>query len=249
MSENQEAGPDAGNMARRVLNQHFFGVLSTLSVKFTGHPFGSVVPFCLDYTGKPLLLISRLAQHTHNIQSDPRVSLLILDRPADNEGNVQTDARLTLVGQACKVADPDVEASAARYYRHFPEAKGYHTELDFEFYTLSIETLRFISGFGQARWLSAGQVVLPNPFTLEEEARIVGHMNEDHRDALLHYHQSAPIQGNETSEINPDLVEMVAIDAEGIVLRVNEGLERILFSRRIQTTAEARQILVEMAQA
>lgn len=248
MNESQDAEQDTGALARRVLNQHFSGVLSTLSVKFSGHPFGSVVPFCLDYTGKPLLLISRLAQHTRNIEHDARVSLLILDRTGQH-GNVQTDARLTLVGQAGKVAVPDISACAARYYRHFPDARGYHTELDFEFYRLDIETLRFIAGFGQARWLAPGQVTLPNPFSAEEEARIVGHMNEDHRDALLHYHQSAPIHDKDTSEINPDRVEMVAIDGEGIVLRVNEGLERIQFSRRIQTTADARQILVEMAQS
>ena len=33
-----------------------------------GFPFGSVVPYCLDEQGRPLILISRIAQHTHNLQ-------------------------------------------------------------------------------------------------------------------------------------------------------------------------------------
>ncbi|MDX1696611.1 MAG: pyridoxamine 5'-phosphate oxidase family protein, partial [Ketobacteraceae bacterium] len=184
------------DQARLVLSQHFYGVLSTLSVKFSGHPFGSVVPYCLDYQGRPLILISRLAQHTRNLQQDPRLSLLVLDRAppgtrGGNGGNVQTDARLTLVGKAIRVTDPaQIEACAQRYYRHFPDTAGYHSELDFEFYSLVTDTLRFIPGFGQACWLSAERVLKANPFSPEEEHRIVDHMNDDHQDALLHYHQS-----------------------------------------------------------
>lgn len=241
---NSENNQEVSHHARSVLSQHFFCVLSTQSVKFPGYPFGSVVPYCFDYQGRPLILISRLAQHTRNIIENPKLSMVILER---TEGNVQTDARITLLAQAIKLSDDLVADGAARYYRFFPAAQGYHTDLDFEFYYLAIETMRFIPGFGQARWLSPGQVLLPNPFSREQEERIVTHMNEDHGDALLHYHQSAPIHEKETRSINPEHVEMVAIDAEGIVLRVNDGLERIAFSRPVHNPGEARQILVEMA--
>lgn len=242
-SDNNEA------QARLVLSQHYYGVLSTNSRRFEGYPFGSVVPYCTDYEGRPLILISRLAQHTRNLQTDPKLSLLVLDRDSRARGNVQTDARLTLVGEAMKVEDADIAHCAARYYRHFPDTLGYHTELDFEFYCLMVSTLRFIPGFGQACWLSGEQVLKPNPFKPDEEQRIVDHMNEDHQDALLHYHRSAPMQRDSATDVNVESVAMVAIDGEGIVLRVNDGLERIRFSRQVNTPAEARQILVEMAQA
>lgn len=247
-SEFSELSRPAGDAARQVLSGHFFGVLSTHSLKFAGYPFGSVVPYCLDYAGTPLILISRLAQHTRNIQENPRLSLLILERAAENRGNVQTDARLTLLGQAVPVAQTDIATCAARYYRHFPDTVGYHTELDFEFYTLQIETLRSISGFGQARWLSPGQVIQPSPFSSEEEARIVDHMNADHGDALLHYHRRAPMDEIGGMDAVQASVEMVAIDAEGMVLRVNQGLRRLPFARPVRSTAQARQMLVEMAQ-
>ena len=248
-TQSNEPGEANSDKARLILNQHFHGVLSTISEKFNGHPFGSVVPYCLDYQGQPLILISRLAQHTRNLQKDPRLSLLVLDRAPVRRGNIQTDARLTLVGEAVKVPDNAVEPCAQRYYRHFPDTVGYHSELDFEFYPLKIDTLRFIPGFGQACWLSGESVLRPNPFSAEEEHRIVTHMNDDHGDALLHYHQRAPIKDNETAEMNPERVAMVAIDAEGLVLRVNEGLERLQFCRQVKNPGEARQILVEMAKS
>src|SRR5215470_11626125 len=48
------------------------GTLSTLSRRQPGHPFGSLMPYALDATGRPLFLISTLAMHTRNLDADPR---------------------------------------------------------------------------------------------------------------------------------------------------------------------------------
>ncbi|MBL4703057.1 MAG: pyridoxamine 5'-phosphate oxidase family protein, partial [Flavobacteriales bacterium] len=61
--------------ARVLFNTKDFGVLSTLSVKWEGFPFGSVVPYCLDGEGMPVVLISTIAQHTKNITQDNRCSI------------------------------------------------------------------------------------------------------------------------------------------------------------------------------
>ena len=45
--------------ARELLLKEYHGVLSTHSKAMPGFPFGSVVPYCLDAQGRPLLLISR----------------------------------------------------------------------------------------------------------------------------------------------------------------------------------------------
>jgi len=229
---------EAGQRARLVLQSIFSGVLSTHSKKYAGYPFGSVVPFCLDQTGQPLLLISRLAQHTQNINANPRVSLTLLETNPE-QGDIQQLERLTILAEAEKVAE--VEAAAQHYYRCFPQARGYHDELDFEFYRLNPVQLRFIEGFGQARWLSPGDVVQASPFTMEQTARIVDHMNEDHADAIQHYCVLAAIA-------NPDgAATMAAIDSEGMVLRVQNRLRRVEFARTVTTSEEARAILVEMA--
>ena len=101
--------------------------------------------------------------------------------------------------------------------------------------------LRFIEGFGQARWLSPGGVVQANPFTTEHLIRIVDHMNEDHGDAIQHYCDQAAISNLERD------ATMAAIDGDGMTLRVDNHLQRVEFARSVTTSEEARAILVEMA--
>ena len=87
MSEN------AAKNARELLLKEYRGVLSTHSKSMPGFPFGSVVPYCLDAQGRPLILISRIAQHTHNLQREGKCSLLVGERGAED---VQAAGRLTM---------------------------------------------------------------------------------------------------------------------------------------------------------
>ena len=86
--------------ARELLLKEYRGALSTLSKAMPGFPFGSVVPYCLEEQGRPLILISRIAQHTHNLQKDPKCSLLVGEREADD---VQAVGRLTYLAEAEKL--------------------------------------------------------------------------------------------------------------------------------------------------
>jgi len=88
---------EAAKNARELLLKEYRGVLSTHSKSMPGFPFGSVVPYCLDEQGRPLILISRIAQHTHNLQKDPKCSLLVGEREADD---VQAVGRLTYLAEA-----------------------------------------------------------------------------------------------------------------------------------------------------
>lgn len=53
-------------LARTLLHATNTGSLATISVDFPGYPFGSVVSYALDDLGRPLLLLSDLAEHTRN---------------------------------------------------------------------------------------------------------------------------------------------------------------------------------------
>ncbi len=223
--------------ARQILQGHWGGVLATQSVKFAGYPFGSLVPYCLDETGQPLILISRLAQHTQNIKADPKVALTLID--ASPSGDIQQQERLTLLADAQPVQE--VASAALRYYGYFPQAAGYHDQLDFEFYRLQVHQARFIAGFGRIHWQSLEQLIIPNPFSMEQEAGIVSHMNNDHREALECYCAKKGIDCSDQE------ITMCGIDAEGLVLRVGQGLHRLDFSQPIKNMQEARAILVEMA--
>ena len=104
--------------ARRMLRAHRYGALSTLSKKFDGYPFGSITPYLVDHDGSLLILISELAEHTKNIQHDPRVSLITHDQ---RDPHIQTQGRVSALGNAALAADQ--EQAALRYLRYFPESR------------------------------------------------------------------------------------------------------------------------------
>ncbi|MBF3271057.1 HugZ family protein, partial [Pseudomonas aeruginosa] len=175
---------EAAKNARELLLKEYRAVLSTHSKKWPGFPFGSVVPYCLDAEGRPLILISRIAQHTHNLQADPRCSMLVGERGAED---IQAVGRLTLLAEARQLAEEEVAAAAERYYRYFPESADYHRVHDFDFWVLQPVQWRFIGGFGAIHWLAAERVPLANPFAGEAERGMVEHMNSDHAAAIAHY--------------------------------------------------------------
>src|SRR5262249_58347666 len=69
--------PTYADRARTLIHLGRVGALSTVSRKHPGWPFGSVMPYALDDSGRPLFLISAMAMHTQNLQADPRASLLV----------------------------------------------------------------------------------------------------------------------------------------------------------------------------
>lgn len=224
--------------AAALLRRECHGVLSTHSVDAPGYPFGSVVPYCLDRAGRPVILISRIAQHTRNIWSNPKVSLLVSEADADD---VQVAARVTYLADAVQVQVPDEEI-AARYYRYFPQSLDYHRIHDFDFYRLEGARVRYIGGFGRIHWLTPAQVDQPNPFDEKQEAGMIAHMNADHADAVMHYWQRAGLEP--PAEMPP---VMAGIDACGFHLLAGARLARIEFDAPVSTPMEVRQAMVKLA--
>ena len=222
--------------ARQMLRSHRYGALCTLSKKFNGHPFGSIVPYLVDHDGSLLILISSLAEHTRNIQFDPRVSLVT---HSQDSPDIQSQGRITLVGEAQPAADK--VQIGKRYLRYFPESKNLFAMDDFSFYRIVPHTLRFIGGFGKIHWVSAGSYLMPSYLLTEQEDDVVTHMNADHRDTLCHYwkpfHQEAELK-----------VEMLGIDCDGFDLCADRKILRIDFAEEVLDAQQARRALVSMAQ-
>ncbi|MBD1585625.1 HugZ family protein [Pseudomonas typographi] len=221
--------------ARTLLLSQYHGALSTQSMAMPGFPFGSVVPYCLDAEGRPVLLISRIAQHTRNLQGEPKCSLLVGERHAHD---VQAAGRLTILAEAHRLDEPG--AMAERYYRYFPEAAGYHSAHDFEFWYLAPMRYRYIGGFGAIHWLDA--VALPNPFVGAAEANMVEHMNADHAEAIAHYVKLAGLPGEAPAIL-------VGIDSEGFHLRIGQAVHWLAFSAPCNTPKQVREALVALAYA
>ncbi|MDD2057517.1 HugZ family protein [Pseudomonas sp. GD03860] len=224
--------------ARELLLKEYRGVLSTHSKSMPGFPFGSVVPYCLDAEGNPLILISRIAQHTHNLQKDPKCSLLVGERDAED---VQAVGRLTVLAQAHKLEEPAaVEAAAERYYRYFPESSNYHKAHDFDFWVLTPVRHRYIGGFGAIHWVD--RLSLANPFAGKAELSMIEHMNSDHANAIAHYVQLSGLPQTAAAQ-------MVGIDSEGMHLRIGQGLHWLPFAAPCNTPIQVREALVFLARA
>ena len=224
--------------ARELLLKEYRGALSTLSKAMPGFPFGSVVPYCLDEQGRPLILISRIAQHTHNLQKDPKCSLLVGEREADD---VQDVRRLTYLAEAEKLEDAAaIEAAAERYYRYFPDSANYHKAHDFDFWVLKPVRHRYIGGFGAIHWVD--QLTLANPFAGKAERNMVEHMNSDHSKAIAHYVQLADLPTREPAQL-------AGIDGEGLHLRIGQSLHWLPFATPCNTPTQVREALVSLAHA
>jgi putative heme iron utilization protein len=208
---------DTARAARQLLRAHRYGALSTLSKKFDGHPFGSIAPYLVDHDGSLLILISSLAEHTKNIQNDPRVSLITHNQ---EDSHIQTQGRITVVGAASLVEER--EQAGKRYLRYFPEAQTYFAMQDFSFYRLVPLALRYIGGFGDIHWVKADRYqVPPNTLAAEEEA-------------LLN-------KINSTRSAAQGLV--IGIDCDGFDLRLNERSVRHDFPTPALDSAQALALL------
>lgn len=227
-----------GAEARSLLLREYHGVLSTHSVDAPGYPFGSIVPYCLDRRGCPVILISRIAQHTKNIQADPKLSLIVTEGEMDD---VQAAARLTYLANARRLPDTD-EDTPARYYNYFPMARDYHRTHEFDFYRLELVRARYIGGFGRIYWLEPDQLLMANPFSHDEEQGMITHMNKDHVEATVHYCETAGFAV--ADDCRPG---MAGIDGEGFHLRLGTRIIRFEFDSLVSSPLDVRTKLVAMA--
>ena len=127
---------------------------ASLGTLMAGAPYVSLVLVAFDADGGPLLLLSRLAQHTKNLLADARVSLLF-DGAAGLEDPL-TGPRLTVLGAIGACPDPQ---ALERYLARHPSAQTYAGFSDFNLYKVTIERGHSVAGFGQIRWIEASALV------------------------------------------------------------------------------------------
>jgi putative heme iron utilization protein len=212
------------------------GALATVH-KVSGHPYASLVLTATDADGAPILLISRLAVHTQNLQSDPRASLLV--DATGTEADPMEGARVTLVGA---VAPTDSQAARARFLARHPSAAGYADFPDFGFFRLSPGSAHYIGGFGKIFDLPAEDLLVALEGAeglVESEPGIVSHMNADHADAIELY--ATKLLG-----AAPGAWRMTGIDPEGCDLVLGTRGLRLPFGSRVTDATAARKELVRL---
>lgn len=227
---------------RAVLRAASTGALATLGPG--GAPFASFVTVATDHDGTPLLLLSRLAVHTRNLDADPRCSLLLV-APGGEGGDPLAGARATLEGRAVRVppSGADVDRIRRRFLARHPEAEGYAAFSDFGFFRLETDTAHLVAGFGRIHAVGAGDLLAGPDVAAafaEGEAGVCGHMNEDHADAVERYAVALLSQP-------PGAWRVVAADPDGLDLALDDTVVRLPFPARQAAVMDLRRTLKAMS--
>jgi heme iron utilization protein len=142
------------------------GTLSTHSREPLGFPYPTALPFAPTSRHVPMLLVSCLAEHTRNLQADPRAGFLVAH---SQESNVLEGQRLTLLGDFVPASAEQHTQLARRYLRYHPSAARYLELGDFSFWTMNVVRMRYIGGFGAMGWLDGDALDPLEPISADDE--------------------------------------------------------------------------------
>ena len=212
---------------------------AALGTSLAGRPYVSLVATACASDATPLLLLSDLAQHTKNLIADPSVSLLFED--VSGHADPLAGPRLTLLGRAERCDDL---RAAARFAARHPASASYAGFADFHLYRVVVDRGHLVAGFGRIAWIEAAELRFAGDASALAiaEPEIVGHMNNDHAEAIELY--ARHLLGPQTTGW-----QMTGIDPEGLDLRCGGETARLDFAAPVLSPAAARQTLVDLAQS
>ncbi len=144
-------------VAKSLLRATRAGTLATLD-RNSGHPFASLVNVATDMDGSPLILVSKLATHTANLEVDGRASLLLAET---GKGDALAHPRLTVLGTFVPVdrAGADDARIRRRFLARHPKSELYAGFGDFAFWRMSVISAHLNGGFARAADLAAREVL------------------------------------------------------------------------------------------
>lgn len=218
--------------------------LCTIARDPAGYPYGSLVSLAIDDLGRPLFLLSSLAEHTENLKARADASVLVTE-PLGAHAEPLALGRVTILGTCMAVPAGERERVKAIFLAQQPRAASYVDFRDFAFYRLEPAALRYVGGFGRMSWVTASAYRAAEPDPLREAAPgILAHMNEDHADANLAYARSLLSIADAAS------ATMTAVDRYGFELAITTSAGpragRIAFDDEVTTSDEARKALIAL---
>jgi putative heme iron utilization protein len=232
--------PTHAERARTLVAQISTGTLCTLALEPEGYPYGSFVTVAFD-AGNPIFLISGLAEHTKNLERDPRASLLVSE---GGSADPLANGRVTMLGRCTRVEGDGGRARAAFFAAH-PNSSYYADFRDFAFWTLHVDDVRYIGGYGRMSWISEADWRAAEPDPLGPSAAgIIAHMNADHADAMVLYckafSRATAIASASMTGIDRYGFEMSAMTSQG------PRPVRLAFGQPVGTPEEARAALISL---
>ena len=213
-------------------------ILSTMSKKYEGYPFGSFITYVSDKNRTLLMYTSDIAQHTKNLKTNSKACVTLFK--LDTEYDKQNSSRLTLMGDLKDVPVDDLDECQERFIKFLPESKKYSSMHDFKFYKLEISRIRWIGGFGDIAWLNPKNWQDDQPIWAKDEKMMIDHMNNDHANVL----QSAL---HAQHGIKDKKVNMIALSVDGYYVESNEDIYFISFEAPVFKPLDYRKVLVKQA--
>ncbi|MFZ3224519.1 MAG: DUF2470 domain-containing protein [Xanthobacteraceae bacterium] len=232
---------DPKSLAKDLLRSARAGSLATID-RNTGHPFASLVNVATDSDGAPVILISRLATHTANLETDGRASVLLA---ATGKGDPLAHPRLTLLGSFVRVPrdDPREPRLRHRFLARHPKSELYAGFADFAFWRLDAVAAHLNGGFARAADLTAADVMTDLSGAdelIDTEAGAVAHMNADHAEAVRLY--ATKLLGAEDGPWR-----LTGLDPDGLDLACADRTLRLAFAQRVTTAQQLRKVVVDLA--
>ena len=227
-----------GAAARTLVRQCDRAVLSTTQADGTGWPYGSLVMTACDYDGRPILLLSDLAEHTKNLKQNARVSLLF--DGTDGLDDRLTGARVTVMGRAAVTAK---STDRARYLARHPSSAVYENFADFNFYSVNVTKVHQVAGFGQIDWIPAAAFLCGSSSMAEfgmTEAETIEKLNKDHVGLGSRF-------GHVPGALSGEGWTFTGIDPEGCDLRLGGRVARITFKDPVTDFSSVKDALNELA--
>jgi heme oxygenase (biliverdin-IX-beta and delta-forming) len=229
------------DVAKSLLRATRAGTLATLD-RTSGYPFASLVNVATDVDGSPLILVSRLATHTANLEIDGRASLLLAET---GKGDALAHPRLTVLGAFAAVerAGEDDARIRRRFLARHPKSELYAGFGDFGFWRMGVVSAHLNGGFARAADLAAADVltdVSDASALIEAEEGAIAHMNADHAEACRLYASKllGAADGNWAC---------VGIDPDGIELQQNQTALRLFLPQRVTGPGPLRAMLKQLA--
>jgi len=228
-------------VAKSLLRATRAATLATID-RNSGHPFASLVNVATDIDGSPLILVSRLATHTANLECDGRASLLLAEY---GKGDALAHPRLTVLGSMVPVAreSSDDARIRRRFLARHPKSELYAGFGDFAFWRMDVISAHLNGGFARAADLSAADVlteVADAPALVEAEADAIMHMNTDHAEACRLY--ATKLLGASGGDWR-----CTGLDPDGLDLQQGQTALRLVFPQRVTGPAPLRAVLKELA--
>ena len=232
--------PTHAERARTLVAQISTGTLCTLALEPEGYPYGSFVTVAFD-NGNPIFLISGLAEHTKNLERDPRASLLVSE---GGSADPLANGRVTILGPCTRVEGDRGSARAAFFAAH-PNSSYYADFRDFAFWKLQVNYVRYIGGYGRMSWISKADWRAAEPDPLGPSAAgMIAHMNADHADAMVLY-CTAFSKATEITSASMTGVDRYGFEMSAMTPKGPRPV-RLAFRKPVSTPEEVRAALISM---